>query len=140
MCKPEILWAVLSPRPSRVATSQHRRPRRRGPTGPLPSNSSLFGGSNGERREPTERLKAASALAWLGLALLVSGAALAGETSPPPPKIQFVRTVVATSRAEGEPVSLTGHIRARTEESLAFRIDGHALRPDQKVRLLEDAQ
>jgi RND family efflux transporter MFP subunit len=26
--------------------------------------------------------------------------------------------------AEGEPISLTGHIRARTEESLAFRIDG----------------
>jgi membrane fusion protein, multidrug efflux system len=78
-------------------------------------------------REPTERLKAASAFAWLGLALLVSGAALAGETLPPPPDIRFVRTVVATARAEGEPVSLTGHIRARTEESLAFRIDGRMI-------------
>ena len=41
-----------------------------------------------------------------------------------PPDIRPVRIVVATLHAEGEPVSLTGHIRARTEESLAFRIDG----------------
>ena len=79
------------------------------------------------RREPTERLNAASTFSWLGLALLVSGAALAGETSPPPPEIRLVRTVVATARAEGEPVSLTGHIRARTEENLAFRIDGRVI-------------
>ncbi len=79
------------------------------------------------RREPTERLKAASALVWLGLALLVTGAALAGETSPLPPEIRPVRTAVATARAEGEPVSLTGHIRARTEQSLAFRIDGRVI-------------
>ena len=38
-----------------------------------------------------------------------------------------VQTLVATARAEGEPVSLTGHIRARTEQSLAFRIDGRMI-------------
>jgi RND family efflux transporter MFP subunit len=38
-----------------------------------------------------------------------------------------VRTVIAATRAEGEPVSLTGHIRARTEQSLAFRIDGRVI-------------
>ena len=42
-------------------------------------------------------------------------------------EVRPVRTVVATARAEGEPVSLTGHIRARTEESLAFRIDGRVI-------------
>jgi membrane fusion protein, multidrug efflux system len=98
-----------------------------GLSGESPSRSSLLGAVMASRREPTERLKAASAFAWLGLALLVSGAALAGETSPPPPEIRLVRTVVATARAEGEPVSLTGHIRARTEESLAFRIDGRVI-------------
>ena len=74
-----------------------------------------------------ERLKAAAAFAWLGLALIASDAAFAGESSPSPPEIRFVRTVVATARAEGEPVSLTGHIRARTEETLAFRIDGRVI-------------
>jgi len=77
--------------------------------------------------EPMERLKAAAAFAWLGLALIASDAAFAGESSPSPPEIRFVRTVVATARAEGEPVSLTGHIRARTEETLAFRIDGRVI-------------
>jgi hypothetical protein len=140
MSKPQILWAALiaatvtgcdKPAPP---TSQAR------PARQSPSRCSWLRAVMASRREPTERLKAASTFSWLGLALLVSGAALAGETSPPPAEIRLVRTVVATVRAEGEPVSLTGHIRARTEESLAFRIDGHALRPDQKVRLLEDAQ
>ncbi len=43
------------------------------------------------------------------------------------PEARPVRTVVAAARAEGEPVSLTGHIRARTEQSLAFRIDGRVI-------------
>jgi membrane fusion protein, multidrug efflux system len=42
-------------------------------------------------------------------------------------EVRPVRTVVATASAEGEPVSLTGHVRARTEESLAFRIDGRVV-------------
>ena len=42
-------------------------------------------------------------------------------------EVRPVRTVVATAPAEGEPVSLTGHIRARTEQSLAFRIEGRVI-------------
>jgi RND family efflux transporter MFP subunit len=38
-----------------------------------------------------------------------------------------VRTVTAVAHAEGEAVSVTGQIRARTEESLAFRIDGRMI-------------
>ena len=68
-------------------------------------------------------MKSAAALAWLGLVLL--GACHAKP--PPPDDIRPVRTVVATARPEGEPVSLTGHIRARTEESVAFRIDGRMI-------------
>ncbi len=68
-------------------------------------------------------MKSAAALAWLGLALL--GACHAKP--PPPAEIRPVRTVVAVLHTEGEPVSLTGHIRARTEESLAFRIDGRMI-------------
>jgi RND family efflux transporter MFP subunit len=67
-------------------------------------------------------MKIASAIAWLGLVLHQSAAA-----PPPTPEVRPVRTVVATAQAEGEPVSLTGHIRARTEESLAFRIDGRLI-------------
>jgi RND family efflux transporter MFP subunit len=67
-------------------------------------------------------MKVASALAWLGMALHLSAAA-----PPPTPEVRPVRTIVATAQAEGEPVSLTGHIRARTEENLAFRIDGRLI-------------
>ena len=48
-------------------------------------------------------------------------------SAPQPADIRPVRIVVATVHTEGEPVSLTGHIRARTEESLAFRIDGKVI-------------
>ena len=55
------------------------------------------------------------------------GSVLAGGASPPPsPDVRPVRTIVTPQR-RGEPVSLTGHIRARTEESLAFRIDGRMI-------------
>jgi RND family efflux transporter MFP subunit len=68
-------------------------------------------------------MKSAAALAWLGLAVL--GACHAKP--PPTDEIRPVRTIVAVLHTEGELVSLTGHIRARTEESLAFRIDGRML-------------
>lgn len=68
-------------------------------------------------------MKLVSVLAWLGLASLVVG----GASPPPAPDIRPVRTVIVTPHAEGESVSLTGHIRARTEESLAFRIDGRMI-------------
>jgi RND family efflux transporter MFP subunit len=68
-------------------------------------------------------MKPSSALALLILTLPVSS----GASPPPPPDIRPVRTIVVTPHAEGESVSLTGHIRARTEESLAFRIDGRMI-------------
>jgi RND family efflux transporter MFP subunit len=68
-------------------------------------------------------MKPASTVVWLSLALLAAG----GASPPPSPEARPVRTIVATRNTEGEPVSLTGHIRARTEESLAFRIDGRVI-------------
>lgn len=68
-------------------------------------------------------MKSASAFAGLGLLLLVTTAA----SPPSPPDIRPVRTVIAAPHADGEAVSLTGHIRARTEQSLAFRIDGRMI-------------
>ena len=68
-------------------------------------------------------MHSAVVLAVLGLTLFGFG----GGSAPPPPDIRPVRTVIATPHAAGEPVSLTGHIRARTEESLAFRLDGRMI-------------
>ncbi|MBB6409246.1 efflux RND transporter periplasmic adaptor subunit [Mesorhizobium sangaii] len=68
-------------------------------------------------------MKSAIVYASLGLVLFVS----IGASAPPPPDIRPVRTVVAAASAEGEPISLTGHVRARTEENLAFRIDGRVI-------------
>ena len=69
-------------------------------------------------------MNATAAFAWLGFTLFGIGG---GSAPPPSPDIRPVRTIVATLHAEGEPVSLTGHIRARTEESLAFRINGKVI-------------
>jgi RND family efflux transporter MFP subunit len=66
----------------------------------------------------------------LSLAVVVlSGLTLlaACEKEQPAAEIRPVRTVTAVAGSEGEAVSLTGHIRARTEESLAFRIDGRMI-------------
>ncbi len=68
--------------------------------------------------------KSAAALALAALAFL---AACDAKAPPPAAEIRPVRTVVALARTAGEPVSLTGHIRARTEENLAFRIDGRMI-------------
>jgi RND family efflux transporter MFP subunit len=68
-------------------------------------------------------MKSAAVLAWLGLTLFGS----AGGSAPPPPDIRPVRTIIANPQAEGEPISITGHVRARTEESLAFRVDGRMI-------------
>ena len=68
-------------------------------------------------------MKPVTVVASLSLALLLT----VGASPPPSPDIRPVRTVVAKPHAEGESVSLTGHIRARTEESLAFRIDGRMM-------------
>jgi RND family efflux transporter MFP subunit len=85
-------------------------------------------GNGLNRSRPSNRrsrfdMKSACTLSVLGLFLLVAG----GAAPPPPEDVRPVRTVVAAAHAEGESVSLTGHIRARTEESLAFRIDGRMI-------------
>ena len=67
-------------------------------------------------------MRSAAVVAVLSLALA------ACDKAPPPPEIRPVRTVSAVAGSDGEPVSLTGHIRARTEQSLAFRIDGRMIR------------
>ncbi|MGO9483910.1 MAG: efflux RND transporter periplasmic adaptor subunit [Rhodomicrobium sp.] len=61
---------------------------------------------------------------------LLSCALLPGcesKEAPPAPEIRPVRSIVADPRSEGELISVTGHIRARTEKSLAFRIDGRMI-------------
>jgi RND family efflux transporter MFP subunit len=68
-------------------------------------------------------MKPLIALALVGLALLSA----CQKKPPPTAEIRPVRTVVATPQTAGEAVTLTGHIRARTEENLAFRIDGRML-------------
>jgi RND family efflux transporter MFP subunit len=56
-------------------------------------------------------------------------AAVTGCDKPAPPTTQArpVRTVTVERRAEGETVSLTGHIRAKDQASLAFRLDGRMI-------------
>jgi len=67
-------------------------------------------------------MRSAAIVALLGLSLL-------GGCDKPQPaaEIRPVRTVTAVAGSDGEPVSLTGHVRARTDESLAFRIDGRLI-------------
>ena len=46
---------------------------------------------------------------------------------PPAAQVRPVRAVTVERRAEGETVSLTGHVRAKDEVSLAFRLDGRMI-------------
>jgi RND family efflux transporter MFP subunit len=62
------------------------------------------------------------ASAWWIFSLLVLGAC--NESAQVPPQIRPVRTTVVETRVVGEPIALTGHIRAQDEVNLAFRIDG----------------
>jgi RND family efflux transporter MFP subunit len=69
-------------------------------------------------------MRSAAVFAWLALALL-------GACDKPQPaeEIRPVRTVRAVAGSDdGEVVSLTGHIRAQKEQSLAFRIDGRMIK------------
>ena len=56
-------------------------------------------------------------------------ATVTGCDKPAPPTSQArpVRAVTVERRAEGEIVSLTGHIRAKDQASLAFRLDGRMI-------------
>jgi multidrug efflux pump subunit AcrA (membrane-fusion protein) len=68
-------------------------------------------------------MRSAAVFAWVGLALL-------GACDKPQPaaEIRPVRIVTAVAGSDGELVSLTGHIRAQKEQSLAFRIDGRMIK------------
>src|SRR3954452_3395931 len=62
--------------------------------------------------------------AMLAVAMLLAGCQ---EPAPPAPDVRPVRTVTVERRAGGEPVSLTGQIRAQDQVGLAFRLDGRML-------------
>jgi RND family efflux transporter MFP subunit len=68
-------------------------------------------------------MRSPAVIGLLALAL-VSGC----DKPQPAAEIRPVRTVTAVAGSEGELVSLTGHIRAQKEESLAFRIDGRMIK------------
>src|SRR5215467_3468438 len=46
---------------------------------------------------------------------------------PPAPQARPVRAFAVERQAEGETVSLTGHVRAKDQASLAFRLDGRMI-------------
>jgi len=62
---------------------------------------------------------------WILAAALIA-ATVAGckQETPPPSEARPVRTITIEGAAAGETVSLTGQIRAKDNENLAFRIDG----------------
>jgi membrane fusion protein, multidrug efflux system len=61
--------------------------------------------------------------------IVITGLVLGGchETVSNPPEVRPVRTFTVEGRAEAEIVSLTGQIRAKDQESLAFRLDGRMI-------------
>ena len=65
---------------------------------------------------------------WTGL-VLIGVIFLVGcnKPTPPVPEVRPVRTVTVQRSAGGEPVSLTGQIRAQDQASLAFRVDGRLI-------------
>jgi membrane fusion protein, multidrug efflux system len=63
--------------------------------------------------------------------VVVGGMVLLGacsEQAPPAAQVRPVRTATVERRAAAEPITLTGHIRARDEVSLGFRLDGKLIR------------
>jgi len=75
---------------------------------------------------------------WLSAASVATAvvASLLGgceQDKPPVPEARPVKSVVVGQRPAGEPVMLTGQVRARTEINLAFRLSGHMI--DRAVRV-----
>src|SRR4029077_1444025 len=60
-------------------------------------------------------------------ALIVATVTGCDKPAPPTPQARAVRTFTVERHAEGETVSLTGHIRAKDQASLAFRLDGRMI-------------
>jgi len=89
-----------------------------------PGSAGPSDGPAAKRRSRTTRLlKSKIAVAAL-LGISVAGC---NKTAPPPEAARPVRTVTVEHPAEGEIVSLTGHVRAKDEVSLAFRLDGRMI-------------
>ena len=63
----------------------------------------------------------------LAAALIAVTLAGCDKTSPPLAEARPVRTITIEHGAEGEIVSLTGHIRPKDQVSLAFRLDGRMI-------------
>jgi membrane fusion protein, multidrug efflux system len=61
------------------------------------------------------------------VALIATAVASCDKPAPPASQARPVRTVTVERRAEGETVSLTGHIRAKDQANLAFRLDGRMI-------------
>ncbi len=63
-----------------------------------------------------------------GMATVLALVVLACDKPPPPAaEVRPVRSVVVQPRTIGEPITLTGQVRAQNETSLAFRIDGRLI-------------
>jgi membrane fusion protein, multidrug efflux system len=77
----------------------------------------------GKRSRMTRSLKSKFAVAAL-VSMTVAGC---NKPAPPTEAARPVRTVTVEHRAEGEIVSLTGHVRAKDQASLAFRLDGRMI-------------
>ena len=60
-------------------------------------------------------------------ALIVAAVTGCDKPAPPTSQARPVRTVTVERGAEGETVSLTGHIRAKDQVNLAFRLDGRMI-------------
>jgi RND family efflux transporter MFP subunit len=74
-------------------------------------------------------------------ALIVATITGCDKPAPPTSQARPVRTVTVERGAEGETVSLTGHIRAKDQASLAFRLDGRMIeRPVNVGDVLEAGQ
>jgi RND family efflux transporter MFP subunit len=59
--------------------------------------------------------------------LIATAVASCDKPTPPTSQSRPVRTVTVERLAEGETVSLTGHIRAKDQVNLAFRLDGRMI-------------
>lgn len=72
----------------------------------------------------------AASVATAMIACLLGGC---DQEKPPAAEVRPVKSVVVGQRPAGEPVALTGQVRARTEINLAFRLSGHMI--DRLVRV-----
>src|SRR6201997_4794656 len=57
------------------------------------------------------------------VALIATAVASCDKPAPPISQARPVRTITVERHAEGETISLTGHVRAKDQVSLAFRLD-----------------